>query len=96
MLYDCIPDYVICQEYDLDKDMKDTLSQVVLQLEEHFLAVCIKSGQCSVLIDYTETVFQPRLVSEVMMLDKKGESDKSSQEASNTVQSDKEGIMFYR
>jgi len=25
-----------------------------------------------------------------------GESDKSSQEASSTVQSDKEGIMFYR
>ena len=37
----CIPDYVICQEYDLDKDMKDTVSHVVHQLEEHFPVVCI-------------------------------------------------------
>ena len=65
----CIPDYVICQEYDLDKDMKDTVSQVIHRLEDHFPVVYIKSGKRSVLIDYTEMVFKPGLVSEVMMLD---------------------------
>jgi len=40
----CIPDYVICHEYDLDKNMKDTISQVIHQLEEHFPVVCIKSS----------------------------------------------------
>jgi len=54
--------------------MKDTVSQVVHQLEEHFPVVCIKSGQRSVLIDYTEMLFKPRLVSEAMMLDKRDES----------------------
>jgi len=55
-----IPDYVIRHEYDLDKNMKDAVSQVIHQLEEHFPVVCIKSGQRSVLIDYTEMVFKPR------------------------------------
>jgi len=76
--------------------MKDTVSQVIHQLEEHFPVVCIKSGQHSVLIDYTEMVFKPGLVSEVMMPDKNDDSDESSQEGSNTMQSNKEGVMFYR
>ena len=33
----CILDYVICQEYNLDKDMKSTVSQAIHQLEPHFL-----------------------------------------------------------
>jgi len=38
-----------------------------------------------VLIDYTEMVFKPGLVSEVMMLDKNDDNDESSQEGSNTM-----------
>ena len=47
----CIPDYVICQEYDLDKDTEDTVNQVIHQLEEHSPVACIKSGKRSVLIE---------------------------------------------
>jgi len=61
----CIPDYVTCREYGIDKDMKDTVSQVIHQLEEHFPVVC---GQRTVLIDYTEMVLYPGLVHEIIML----------------------------
>jgi len=59
----CIPDYVICQEYDSDINMKDTISQAIQQIEQHFPVISVKSGQCYVIIDYTEMMFTPGLVS---------------------------------
>lgn len=91
----CIPDYVICQEYDLDKDMKDTMRQVIQQLEQHFPVVCVKSGQRYVLIDYTEMVFRPGLVHQVMVLDKKDDTEQTSEEEPEIAESD-QSIMFYK
>ena len=91
----CIPDYVICQEYDLDKDMKDTVSQVIQQLEQHFPVVCVKNSQRYVLIDYTEMVFSPGLVHQVMVLDKKDDTEQTSEEEPGIAESD-QSIMFYK
>jgi len=50
----------------LDINMKDTISQVIQQIEQHFPVISVESGQRYVLIDYTEIMFTPGLVHQVM------------------------------
>lgn len=89
----CIPDYVICHEYNLDINMKDAIGQVIQQLEQQFPVVSVKSGERHVLIDYTEMIFNPGLVHQVMVLDKKADTEESSEQEPESVE---QGIFFYK
>jgi len=91
----CISDYIICQEFNLDKYMQDTVSAI----RAKFPVVCVKSDQHYVLIDYTGlfTVKQNNnnnnnIVHQVMVLDKMDDPEQTSAEEPGIAEID-QGIL---
>jgi len=56
---------------------KEKVKETIYQLIDYFPLVCIERGNY-VIVDYCETVFHPRMVSEMMCFDKPEEPDADS------------------
>ncbi|XP_065905841.1 uncharacterized protein [Dysidea avara] len=91
----CIPDWIVCQVYDIDYSGKERVREIIYQLIDHFPLVGVEKGHY-VLIDYCEMIFHPSMVHEMMSLDKPDESDTDSNDQSYPIAERNEGIMFYR
>ena len=90
----CIPDWIVCQIYDIDYSVKERVKETIYELIDHFPPFGIENRHY-VVIDYCEMVFHPNMVHEMMSLDKPVESDTDSIAQSYPVERNK-GIMFYR
>lgn len=85
-----IPAKALVEYYGLTETTK--LKEAILQLVDVFPLLCVHSGTQYVLIDFHEMVFRPNMVAELLQLDL---PDKHTEEASTTVNPEKEGSFFY-
>ena len=81
-------------EYDIPAGEKSQLQITVYQLVKHFPLLCVEKDGQFVLFDYTEIVFNPGLVSEVLTLDR-NQSVVGDNQPHNHSQT-KEGIKFFK
>ena len=73
----CIPNWIVCQVYDINYSMKERVKETIYRLIDHLPLVGIEKRHY-VLIDYCEMIFHPSMVHEMMSLDKPVESDLDS------------------
>ena len=90
----CIPRTVLQQQYDLKED--DTLKKVIQQLVDVFPLLGVVKGAQFVLIDYTELVFNPNVVHELLTLKQDNEQSDKEDSPVRLLEKPAEGIMFYK
>ena len=90
----CIPRTVLQQQYDLKED--DTLKKVIQQLVDVFPLLGVVKGAQFVLIDYTELVFNPNVVHELLTLKQDNEQSDKEDSPVPLLEKPAEGIMFYK
>jgi hypothetical protein len=87
-----IPDFLVAQQYKLsDSDIKPAFD-ILLDI---FPLPCVQKGGHHVLVDFTELIFKPGVVHELLTLDNPSEDPEEplSKPLSNV---DNEGIFFYK
>ena len=90
-----IPGEVICQQYGIERDDNVKLKMVIDQLVESFPVLLIKSMHTFILLDYTELLFRPGLVHELVTLDQDSTQGPSEDTKVAEELPNKEGIFYY-
>ena len=91
----CIPGYIIAIEYNVPVGDVFQLKAIVHQLLEHFPLLCVNKNKHFVLLDYTEIIFNPGIISQVLTLDQENSDEHNIQGVKDTHSEAREGIMFF-
>lgn len=89
---EAIPGYIVAQHYKLNDD--DQMRMAVDVLLEVFPLLCVLQGGRRFLIDYTELVFRPNLVHDILTLDSSPQEEESLSTPYHDESND--GIFFYK